>query len=157
MRIALAIVGCVLAFATCASAMAGARCVVPGAPDADVSAIRALEDAGAESNVRGQSLADAEQMFAPEFVSVGKDGAVKTRAEILEAYRDGRRAPWASAFALKSVVVKVYGDAATVVGAAEAIPLNAPAAMPPLRFRYLNVWTRTDGDWRLSATQFTTY
>jgi len=115
--------------------------------------IKALEFKGALVNVRGQSLAEAEALFAPEFISIDETGHVKTREQVLRGYEGGRFAAWASSFDLTNLEIKVTGDIATVLGAAEAHPLSAPPAVK-LHFRYLNVWTRSDGVWRLSATQF---
>jgi ketosteroid isomerase-like protein len=159
MKISSLIVVSAVAIAFCVNAMAEAKttCRAPSANEKDVGTIRALEDAGAEANVHGQTLAEAQRLFAPDFISVNKDGVTKTRDDILGAYKDGRQAPWASKFTLTRIDINIYGDAATVFGSAEALPLGAPASISPLRFRYLNVWTRLDGQWRLSATQFTTF
>jgi len=117
--------------------------------------IRALEEAGGQSNVTGMTLADGEKMFAPSFVSFGPDGAVKTRADILDKYVDGKMQAWAASFTIKELEVKVYCDTATVVGLSEVVPLKAKPDAPPARFRWLNVWAKPDGFWQIVASQFT--
>jgi hypothetical protein len=120
-----------------------------------VDEIRALEEAGGQSNVKGMTLAEGERMFSKSFVSFGPDGAVKTRDDILKTYVGGKMAPWAASFTIKELDVKVYCDSATVVGLSEVVSLRAKPEAPPVRFRWLNVWAKPDGFWQIVASQFT--
>lgn len=136
---------------------AGAGCgdYATAGPAADE--IRKLELDGAATNIKGQTLAEAEQMFAPGYVSVGQNGAITTREGILKNYPGGKMEPWATRFEVKDLDVKVYCDMATAIGLAEALWKGAKADAKPLHFRWLNVWTRSNGKWRISATQFTRF
>ena len=96
-----------------------------------VDEIRALEEAGGQSNVRGMSLEDGKRMFADSFMSFGPDGAIKTRDDIFKTYVDGKMAPWASSFAIKELEIKVYCDTATVIGLSEVTAKNAVPDAPP--------------------------
>ncbi len=119
-----------------------------------VEQIRALEEAGAASNVTGQSVQEAERMFSPGYLVVGPDGKVTTRETILGQWS---AAAWASRFDVKELDIKVYCDIAIAVGLSEALPLGADEATKPVHFRWLNVWTKASNEWRLSATQFTRF
>jgi hypothetical protein len=153
---------CATLFAVIAMVVSGAA-VAPKAFASDctgvetsgpaVDDIRALEQKGADSNVHTQSRTAAEAMFAPGFVSIDQNGNARTREQILQTYKGGKSVAWADSFRLSGVNVKIFCDAAIVMGAAEAHPLSAPTAVV-LRFRYLNVWTHAGGTWRLIATQF---
>jgi hypothetical protein len=151
-----------LLFAAAAAFLAAASAPAAGAPACNAVSsgkaadeIRALEEAGGQSNVKGMSLEDGKRMFASSFMSFGPDGAVKTRNDILKTYVDGRMAPWASSFAIKELQVKVYCGTATVIGLSEVRVKNAPPNAPPAHFRWLNVWARPEGFWQIVATQFT--
>ena len=120
-----------------------------------VEEIRALEEAGGQSNVKGMTLDEAKRMFAASFVSFGPDGALKSRDDILKTYVDGKMAPWASAFIIKELQIKVYCDTATVVGLSEVTAKSAPPDAAPVHFRWLNVWAKPDGFWQIVATEFT--
>ena len=148
-------VGAVCGMASDASAKARGACQSYATSGAGVDEIRALEEAGGQSNVTGMSLADGERMFARSFVSFGPDGAVKTRDDILKTYVDGKFPAWASSFEIKELDVKVYCDTATVVGLSEVRAKAAPAEAKPIRFRWLNVWAKPEGFWQIVASQFT--
>jgi ketosteroid isomerase-like protein len=120
-----------------------------------VDEIRALEEAGGQSNVIGMTLEDGKRMFAASFMSFGPDGAVKTRDDILKTYVDGQMAAWASSFAIKELQIKVYCDTATVIGLSDVAAKNAAPDAPPVHFRWLNVWAKPEGFWQIVATQFT--
>jgi len=119
-----------------------------------VETIRALEEAGAASNVTGQSVQEAERMSWPGYLAVDPDGKVTTRATILDQWS---AAGWASRFDVKELDIKVYCDMAIAVGLSEALPLGAAEGTKPVHFRWLNVWTKSNDEWRLSATQFTRF
>jgi hypothetical protein len=119
-----------------------------------VEEIRALEEDGAASNVKGQTLAKGQRMFAPGYVSVSPDGSVASQEDILRNYVDGKSKPWTSRFDVKELNIKVYCDMAIVVGLAEAYRIGAQEGAKPTHFRWLNIWTHLKGEWRLSATQF---
>lgn len=126
-------------------------CAIPVSQGPVAEKIRALEEAGASSNVTGVPLETAERMFWPDYVTVAQDGTVTPRESIL---RDWKPTPWASRFEIKQLDIRVYCDTAVVVGLSEAEALGAPTGTNRVRFRWLNVWTESKGEWRLSATHF---
>jgi hypothetical protein len=140
----------------CAGLMSGAAnadCGEAVTSGPAVEEIRALETLGAAGNVSGQSLANGERMFAPDYVATGPDGSVTTREAMLQKYTGGRLAPWASRFDIQDLNIRIYCDTAVVAGLSEALWKGAPQSAKPLHFRWLNVWTRTNGEWRLGASQ----
>jgi hypothetical protein len=153
--VAVASAAAVFGVADDASAKTRAVCQTYATTGARVDEIRALEETGGQSNVVGMTLAEGERMFAQSFVSYGPDGAIKTRADVLKTYVDGKFQPWASSFEIKELEVKVYCDTATVVGLSEVRPKGAPPAAKAIRFRWLNVWAKPEGFWQIVASQFT--
>jgi len=129
-----------------------AGCVMPVSSGPVADEIRVLEEAGAASNVTGLSVEGAQRMFWPDYLAVAQDGTVSTRESILRTWNP---TPWASRFDIQELDIKVYCDMALVIGLSEAEPRGAPAGTKPTQFRWLNVWTQGNGEWRLSATQFT--
>jgi hypothetical protein len=119
-----------------------------------VEHIRALEVAGAASNVKGFTREGLERLSWPGYVSVGPDGVVMTRDAI---FADFKEVPWASTFDVRELDIQVRCDMAVAVGRSEALWIGAPANTRPINFRWLNVWTQSGGEWRLSATQFTRF
>ena len=117
-----------------------------------VDAVRRLEERGARTNVEGWGMEEARQFFAPTWVSVGPDGAVKGLDTVFEAFVDGRSRPWATRFDLLDLDIRVYCDTAIVIGLAEA---RGSTPEQVARFRYLNVWRKVDGRWLYSEQQFT--
>ncbi len=121
---------------------------------ADVEEIRRLEEVGAASNVEGWTLEEARAFFAPEWVAVGPDGSAAGVDKVFSQFKDGRNTPRAGAFDLVALDIRVYCDAAIVIGTAEASPIGAPADFKALRFHYLNFWRRSGGRWLYAAQQY---
>lgn len=134
---------------------AAADCPASTTGGPEVEAVRALEQRGARVNVEGWTIDQARAFFAPEFRSIGPDGAVTPLDRILASFVDGRSRGWASRFDLVELDIRVHGcTAAIVVGLAEVRPLAAPADAPPWRIRFLNVWRRESGQWLYAANQY---
>ncbi len=131
------------------SAVAHPNCAEGAAAEAE---IRELEAAGARSNVDGMSATDAAAMFADDYLSIGPDGSRSDRATVLRFYQPERSTPWASRFEIESLEVRVYCEAALVIGLASAESVGADARSA--RFRWLNLWHREAAGWKLVASQF---
>lgn len=131
----------------------GPACVEAGSV-ADTLALRALETEGARSNVTGMTSARAREFFAPEFRSWPPDGRSTSLVEIMTTYRNGSSVPWASRFDITALSMHVYCDVAHVVGRADAYATNMPSTMPPLRFRWINVWRRDGSRWRYVSNRY---
>lgn len=121
----------------------------------EVDAIRALEQRGARVNVEGWSIDEARGFFSPDFVSIQPDGSVIRLDKVLTAFPDGRNAGFARSFDITELEIRVYGcDAAVAIGAADIRARAAAPDAPALRVRFLNMWRRDAGRWRLTANQF---
>lgn len=131
--------------------------ITSSGPDADE--IRRLEERGARANVEGWSIEEARAFFAPEWLSVQPNGTDVSLESVFSTFPNGRSVPWAGRFDLTDLDVRVYCNTAIVIGRAEAYPPGATAAdtEPAVRFRYLNVWRKVDGQWLYAAQQYTRY
>lgn len=141
--------------ASCASVAAdtagAAQCDVATSTGVDADEVRRLEARGAQANVEGWSREEARAFFAPSWVSVGPDGAVRGVDQVFATFVDGRSRPWATSFELIELDVRVYCDMAVVIGVAEA---RGSAPEQTARFRYLNIWRKVDGRWLYSEQQY---
>jgi hypothetical protein len=157
----LALGGCAIggarALQTEAEAQSACLSMQTSGPDAEE--IRRLENRGAQSNVDGWSLEEARDFFAPEWISVGPDGAHSDLAAVLDGFENGRSRPWAGRFDILDLDIRVYCDSAIVVGKAAAYRIGAsgPNDAPAVHFRWLNVWRKQDGRWLYVANQFARY
>lgn len=121
----------------------------------EVEAVRRLELRGAEVNVDGWRIEEAQSFFASDFVSIAPDGSVTRLDRVLSGFVDGASAGWARSFDIVDLDVRLYDcRAAIVVGLAEVRPLAAPADAAPWRIRFLNVWRKEGDRWLYSANQF---
>lgn len=143
--------GCASVSTSEAQSTAPAQCDVAASTGADADAVRALEERGARANVEGWTIEEARAFFAPTWVAVGPDGAVRGVEEVFASFVDGRSQPWAASFELRELDVRVYCDMAVVIGLAEARGSQPGQAA---RFRYLNVWRKIAGEWRYSEQQY---
>jgi ketosteroid isomerase-like protein len=134
----------------------GARTCPVTTSGSDVEELRRLEHYGASVNVEGWSADDARAFFAPEWVSVQPDGSRIDVAAALARFRGGRMPAWAEHFTVSDLDIRVYCDAAVVVGNAEALPRGAPAAAAPMRYRYMNLWRRGPTGWLYAMQIFYT-
>lgn len=132
-----------------------ARCPHTATTGPEVEAIRTLELRGARVNVEGWSIEEARGFLAPDFVSIRPDGSVTRLDKVLAAFPDGRNAGFARSFDIAALEIRVYGcDAAIVIGTADIRARAAPPDAPAWRVRFLNMWRRDAGRWRLTANQF---
>jgi ketosteroid isomerase-like protein len=93
-----------------------------------------------------------EDIYAPDYVYVGSEGKQITRAERLEAFRTGRLRYLATKHTGASV--RVYGDTALVQGQTHSKVLSSGREIEG-DFRYVGVWVRQGGKWRIVLTQAT--
>lgn len=138
-------------------AFAEPSCALAARSGPDAEQVRQLEERGARSNVEGWSIDEAKAFFAPSWVSVGPDGSVSGVEPVFEGFVNGRSKPWASRFDLVELDIRVYCDAAVVIGLAEAEGIGAKPGARIVRFRFLNVWRKVDGRWLYSEQQFTRF
>lgn len=100
----------------------------------------------------GGNTAALAPLLADDLVYTHGSGQVETKAQFLESLASGRLRY--RAIAAPDAVVRVYGEAAVVTGRAD---VQATAGGQDVAFaaRYLAVYVREGGAWRLAAWQNT--
>jgi ketosteroid isomerase-like protein len=93
-----------------------------------------------------------EDIYADDYVYVGSDGRPITRAERLVAFRSGVLRYLGTKHT--GVTVRLYGETAVVQGQTHSkVELNGRTLEGD--FRYVGVWVRQGGRWRIVLTQAT--
>jgi len=87
-----------------------------------------------------------------DYAIISPDGRVVDRDEALESYRGGGRR-WDLAESDQHTV-KVYGDTAVVIGRWRARGVNEGLSFD-YSARYVSVWVRESGTWRIVSDQST--
>ena len=93
-----------------------------------------------------------DRLMAPDYVQIDASGRAVGREEVLASLRSGGR-NWDEARS-EDYQVRVYGDTAVVVGRWRARGRNAGEAFD-YAARYVAVWVRQDGRWRMVSDQAT--
>jgi ketosteroid isomerase-like protein len=111
--------------------------------------IRALDAAEARAML-GADLAELGNLWSERFVVNAPDNLVKSKAQVLEAVRDGRIRY--SAFERTVERVVIDGDVAISMGGEGVVPVgDRRDAGQRLSRRYTHVWQRTGETWSLIA------
>lgn len=95
-------------------------------------------------------LAVVAQSLAGDYVVIGGDGKLETRAERLAWLRANARD--LTTITPREVQVRVYDRTAVVVGLVE---LRPDANMPLITERFTQVWVHRGKDWRMVSGQIT--
>jgi ketosteroid isomerase-like protein len=119
--------------------------------DADGDAVLQRDEEMAQAVVAGD-LKRLEDIYAPDYVYVGSEGKQITRAERLEAFRTGRLRYLATKHSGTSV--RMYGETALVQGQTHSKVLSSGREIEG-DFRYVGIWVRQGGKWRIVLTQAT--
>lgn len=117
----------------------------------DVEAILQTEKEWVEAHLRLDHATIA-RIMADDYVIIGKNGTVIDREQALASYR-ARRWEYAHSDELD---VRVYGDAAVVIGRWTARGENNGKRFD-YAARFMSVYVRRDGQWRIAAEQSTTF
>ena len=91
-----------------------------------------------------------EQTLAPDYMVIGGDGKLETRAQRLAWLRSNVED--LADITPSELVVRLYGNTGIVTGLVE-ITLDASA--PPIRERFTQVWVRQGGAWKMVTGQIT--
>jgi ketosteroid isomerase-like protein len=91
-------------------------------------------------------------LMAPDYLQIGARGHPVTKEQVLASFRSGER-HWMEAHS-EEHDVRVYGDTAVVVGRWRARGTNAGTSFD-YQARYVSVWVRRDGGWRMVSDQST--
>lgn len=101
------------------------------------------------AELRGDA-ASLERTLADDFVGVGPRGFMLSKQEWIQRLQSG--ALHYNALTLDEMQVRVYGDAAILVGR-ETQAATYQGQDIPGQFRLTQVWVRQDGTWRLAGLQ----
>ena len=117
--------------------------------DNDEQQILALHEAG-DRALMSADLAVLAQIFADDYVQYNEAGKAFTKQDVLESFRSG-------AIRYPSIVstgrqIRVFGDTAIVHGA-ESDEVESGGKRFSVRYVYLDVLRKQNGEWKLVASQ----
>jgi uncharacterized protein (TIGR02246 family) len=117
--------------------------------DNDEQQILALHEAG-DRALMSADLAVLAQIFADDYVQYNEAGKAFTKQDVLESFRSG-------AIRYPSIVssgrqIRVFGDTAIVHGA-ESDEVESDGKRFSVRYVYLDVLRKQNGEWKLVASQ----
>jgi uncharacterized protein (TIGR02246 family) len=92
------------------------------------------------------------ELLSPDLTYVHSSGVLESRDEYVEAIRSGKYKY--KKVDLEDVKVRAYGDTALVSGKA-TIDVNSAGNDVHSVLRFLDVWVKQDGKWRMAAWQST--
>jgi ketosteroid isomerase-like protein len=115
----------------------------------DVQQILALHEAG-DKALMSADLAVLAQIFAEDYVQYNESGNAFTKQDVLNNFRTG-------AIRYPSIVstgrkIRVFGDTAVVHGS-ESDEVEVNGERLAVRYVYLDVLRKCDGEWKLVASQ----
>ena len=93
-----------------------------------------------------------DRLMAPEYSQIDDNGRLVSKEQVLASFRSGERG-WSEAHSDEHRV-SVYGDTAVVIGRWGARGVNAGQPFD-YAARYVSVWVRSDGEWRMVSDQST--
>lgn len=115
----------------------------------DEAQILALHEAG-DKALMNADLAVLERIFSDDYVQYNESGKAFTKQEVLDNFRTG-------AIRYPSIVstgrkIRMFGDTAVVHGS-ESDQVEINGKLVAVRYVYLDVLRKCDGQWRLVASQ----
>jgi ketosteroid isomerase-like protein len=115
----------------------------------DEHQILTLHEAG-DKALMSADLAVLAQIFADDYVQYNESGKAFTKQDVLESFRSG-------AIRYPSIVstgrkIRVFGDTAVVHGA-ESDEVESDGKRFSVRYVYLDVLRKHNGEWKLVASQ----
>jgi uncharacterized protein (TIGR02246 family) len=115
----------------------------------DEQQILALHEAG-DRALMSADLTALEQIFADDYVQYNEAGQAFTKQQVLNNFRTGAiRYP---SIVSTSRKIRVFGDTAVVHGS-ESDEVEAGGKRFSVRYVYLDVLRKIDGEWKLVASQ----
>jgi len=115
----------------------------------DEQQILALHEAG-DRALMSADLAELARIFADDYVQYNEAGKAFTKQDVLDNFKTG-------AIRYPSIVstgrwIRIFGDTAVVHGS-ESDEVEAGGKRFALRYVYLDVLRKRDGEWKLVASQ----
>ena len=98
----------------------------------------------------GGKVAVIEQSLAPDYLVIGGDGKVETRAERLAWLRGNAKN--LLALTPREIRVRAYGATAVATG---LVVIPQDAKTPPIEERFTQVWVQRQGVWQMVSGQIT--
>jgi len=115
----------------------------------DEQQILALHEAG-DRALMSADVAVLAQIFADDYVQYNEAGKAFTKQDVLESFRSGAiRYPSIVSTARK---IRIFGDTAVVHGA-ESDEVESNGKRFRVRYVYLDVLRKQNGEWKLVASQ----
>ena len=115
----------------------------------DVQQILALHEAGDKALMSGD-VAVLAQIFADDYVQYNESGKAFTKEDVLNNFRTGKiRYP---SIVSTGRQIRVFGDTAIVHGA-ESDEVESEGKRFSVRYVYLDVLRKQNGEWKLVASQ----
>lgn len=115
----------------------------------DEQQILALHEAG-DRALMTADVAELARIFADDYVQYNQSGKAFTKQEVLDNFRTGAiRYPSIISTSRK---IRVFGDTAVVHGA-ELDEVEVNGKRSAVRYVYLDVLRKRDGEWKLVASQ----
>lgn len=119
--------------------------------DETTNAIRKLEEQLNEAVVKGD-VATFDRLFADDFTHGSQSGRFRTKAEWMKGKVQGKSAY--VSFTGKDLQIRVTGDTAIVTGLSQP-RWREGDQIATGQFRFLRIWARRDGKWKVMAFQST--
>jgi uncharacterized protein (TIGR02246 family) len=115
----------------------------------DEQQILALHEAG-DKALMTADVAVLAQIFADDYVQYNESGKAFTKEDVLNNFRAGKiRYPSIVSTARK---IRIFGDTAVVHGA-ESDEVESDGKRSSVRYVYLDVLRKLDGEWKIVASQ----
>jgi len=95
-------------------------------------------------------IAGIERTLAADYMVIGGDGKLETRAERLAWLRNNVRD--LADITPSELLVRIYGNTGIVTGLVE---ISLDAGTPPIRERFTQVWLSEGGAWKMVTGQIT--
>ncbi len=97
-------------------------------------------------------VAALDRLMADEYAQINSAGRVVSKADVIASFKSGNR-HWDEAHS-DELQVRVYGEAAVVIGRWQARGVNTGQAFD-YAARYVSVWIWRDGRWQMTVDQST--
>ncbi len=117
----------------------------------DVEDVLAVERQWTEAHLYGD-VRTIKRLMAEEYIRIQPDGSLANKSEIVASLQPGRRS-WDAAQG-DEYDIRVYGDAAVVVGRWTARGVNNGQPFD-YAARFLSVYVKHEGQWLMAAEQST--
>jgi ketosteroid isomerase-like protein len=116
------------------------------------AAVRNAESALYEAMVAGD-LGELDRILSPDLMYVHSTGVAENKAEYLARVKASHYDY--DAIASRDVTVRVHGDLAVMNGSLHMIVATGGSPAVMMKLLFVLVWTKQDGQWRLSLRQST--